>query len=141
MGGPEYREFDHTGDLGLEITGADLASLFRNSALALGDLLYDPSRVDPAEEIGILVRGGDTADLLVRFLAEVLYLFDVRGFQSCGFEFPRLGETELRALARGEPIDPDRHRLRQSVKAVTYHQAEVRRTPAGAWRARVILDV
>jgi SHS2 domain-containing protein len=122
---PPYREFEHTGDIGLEVDGADLRQLFTNAGMALADLLYDPERVRATEEIGVFLEGGDRADLLVRFLGEVLYLFDVRGLQFRSFGFRSLEDTRLRAVGCGESFRPDRHQVRTSIKAVTHHQARV----------------
>jgi SHS2 domain-containing protein len=52
----------------------------------------------------------------------------------------RLSEKGLEAEARGEPFVEQKHEIRKEIKAVTYHQAEVRQMPAG-WTARVIFDV
>lgn len=136
-----YRQFDHTGDLGFEVVGADLRRLFTNAGLALADLLYDPIRVRGREEIGIVLQGRDRADLLVRFLGEILYLFDVRGLQVRSLKIRTLEETALRAVAAGETFRSDRHRARTSIKAVTHHQARVVRRADGSWMARVVLDV
>ncbi len=46
----------------------------------------------------------------------------------------------LTASCRGEDYDPARHVLKTEIKAVTYHHAEVRETPAG-WRGVFIVDV
>ena len=40
----------------------------------------------------------------------------------------------------GEPIDPQRHRLRVDVKAVTLHRFSIEKTAQG-WEATVILDI
>ena len=40
-----YRQFDHTGDLGLEVEGTTLRVLFENAGRALFDLLCDLERV------------------------------------------------------------------------------------------------
>ena len=48
----------------------------------------------------------------------------------------RFGEAE----ALGEPFDEEKHDICKEIKAVTYHQTEVRQAPAG-WTARVIFDV
>jgi SHS2 domain-containing protein len=136
-----YREFDHTGDIGFEVVGDAPGTLFANAGLALADLLYDPDRVRPDEEIGIAVEGRDRADLLVRFLAEILYLYDVCGLQLVRLRFPLLERTRLRAIGGGERFRQQRHRARASIKAVTYHHAEVRRRADGTWKARIVLDV
>ncbi len=54
-----YRQFDHTGDLGLEVEGTTLRVLFENAGRALFDLLCDLERVRSRDEIGILVEGVD----------------------------------------------------------------------------------
>jgi SHS2 domain-containing protein len=46
----------------------------------------------------------------------------------------------LQATVRGEPIDRERHQLAHEIKAVTYHQLEVKETDAG-WQARFIVDI
>jgi SHS2 domain-containing protein len=56
------------------------------------------------------------------------------------FQFPEWSETRYRAVASGEPIDPDRHDFHDLVKAATYHGLAVERTAEGL-EARVILDV
>ena len=50
------------------------------------------------------------------------------------------GAFVLEAEARGEPLDPARHRLQVDVKAVTLHRLRVERTERG-WEAFVVLDV
>ncbi len=53
------------------------------------------------------------------------------------------GRWSVAAELWGEEIDPARHDLLTDVKAVTLHRLFVGRDPgeAGAWRARVVLDV
>ncbi len=47
---------------------------------------------------------------------------------------------EIRATAQGEKFNPARHRSRTYIKAVTYHQLSIKKTPRG-WQATVFLDV
>ncbi len=47
---------------------------------------------------------------------------------------------EIRATAQGEKFVPARHRSRTYIKAVTYHQLSIKKTPRG-WQATVFLDV
>ena len=56
------------------------------------------------------------------------------------FEIKTLTDQTLKARAWGEPFQWEKHRFKQAVKAVTYHQLRIWETPKG-WRARVILDV
>jgi SHS2 domain-containing protein len=46
----------------------------------------------------------------------------------------------LEASLRGAPYNPCRHTIKTEIKAVTYHRAEVKQTPAG-WQGVFIVDV
>lgn len=136
-----FREIDHTGDLGMEVVSRDLPGLFSRAALAMGEILYDPSVVGSREEIGMFFRGQDHADLMVRFLGEILYLFEARELLFHHFKILLVEPARLRAVGFGEGFDTNRHRIRASIKAVTYHRAQVESKREGEWRAVVILDV
>jgi len=135
-----YRIFDHTADLGVEVTGATLEELYAGAALALFDLLTDLSSVRAGVAREIVVSGEDPADLLVNFLREILYGWNGDGFLMKSCLIREVKPKRLKALLRGEPFDPARHRIQQEIKAVTYHQASVEKMGDG-WVARVIFDV
>ena len=74
---PEYTFIDHTADLGIKIRGTDLKDLFENAARALMHLMVrGGSRVE-TKTMKLSVSGEDLADLMVRWLGEVLYLLEV----------------------------------------------------------------
>ncbi|HET6489476.1 MAG TPA: archease [Syntrophales bacterium] len=135
-----YHTFDHTADLGLVIIGPSEASLFANAALAVFDIITDLARVETRETRRVSVEGDGREDLLVNFLREVLYLYNGERWLLKELRVLRISEKGLEAEARGEPFDVQKHEICKEIKAVTYHQAQVRQTPAG-WTARVIFDV
>lgn len=136
-----YRVFDHTADLGVAVFAATREQLYADAALALFDLLAELAPVREAAAREITVTGGDPADLLVNFLREALFAWNGEGFLMKSCLVREAGPQRLTALLRGEAFDPARHRIKQEIKAVTYHQAEVCQTAAGGWTARVIFDV
>lgn len=73
-------------------------------------------------------------------MSEILYLFDAEGWLFRDFEFRRLEDCSLSAIARGEKFDPERHQVNLLVKAITYHQLALEETPNG-WRAQVYVDI
>ena len=74
-----YRIFDHTADLGVEITGASQEEIYAGAAGALFDLLTDLSSV--RDGMRTLRRKGEgRTDLLVNFLRELLYSWNGKGF-------------------------------------------------------------
>ena len=135
-----YRVFDHTADLGVEVTGATLEELYAGAVFALFDLLTDLSAVRETEERTLTVEGDGPDDLLVNFLREVLYAWNGDRFLIRRCTIREVAPGQLTVLLLGEPYDPARHRIRMEIKAVTYHQASVSRTEAG-WMARVVFDV
>jgi len=56
------------------------------------------------------------------------------------FEVTRLEKGSVKAIAKGERMDPERHVLHGEVKGATYHKLEVKEID-GKWEAKVILDV
>jgi SHS2 domain-containing protein len=64
----------------------------------------------------------------------------VEGLLLRRFEVSDLGNGRFEARAWGEGFYDGRHVIRREVKAVTFHQLEVKQEQ-GQWRARVILDL
>jgi SHS2 domain-containing protein len=135
-----YRLFDHTADLGIEVSGKTRADLFANAAFALFDLLVDLDGIQQTEERTIAIQGSDETDLFVNYLREILYLFNGEGLILPHSDIGAISRRQLTARLRGERYNPSVHRVKMEIKAVTYHQAAVRRTDGG-WQGRVILDV
>ncbi len=134
-----FREFEHTGDLGIELDAPARGELFRRAAIALAALLVETAGVAEIEQREIAVEAEADVDLMHDLLTELLALFTVEGFiwrDACVKEAGR----SLRVTLRGEPFDPARHAFRGEIKAVTYHQLIVENSPDG-WHSRVIFDV
>lgn len=137
---PAYTILDHPSDLGIEARGASLVQAFQNAAIALMSIILDPSAVEPRESREVAVSGIDHEQLLVKWLSEILYLYDGQGFVCGTYSVRQLTQTELRATVLGETFSRGRHSTRMDVKAVTYHQLLVQENETGAL-VRVFLDI
>ena len=135
-----YEPLSHTGDLGMLVYGRDLQELFAHAAWAMFDLMSDATSIRPQQAITISVAATDLEDLLVRWLGELLYLYDTQRFLGCAATLTTLESTHLTATVQGETFDPTRHPIDTEIKAVTYHQITVEQID-GRWRARVIFDL
>ncbi|KPK92781.1 MAG: hypothetical protein AMJ94_04420 [Deltaproteobacteria bacterium SM23_61] len=136
----KYEIFDHTADMGVRVFGRTVEEVFVNAAYALFDQWTDLRKVRKQISQEISIRGSDREDLLIRWLGELLFLGESRGFLFKEFTIRRLDSTSLRAIARGEIFDPSRHSFKTEIKAVTYHQVEVKEVD-GKWEGRVIFDI
>jgi len=133
-----YEVIAHTADTGIVAHGRTLAELFENAAYGMFDLMFDLGPLVPTTEIEIVIESEDIRDLLVGWLSELLFRFEVDGQAWCRF---RVGTESgrIRGLVGGTPAAS--LQLRGSpIKAVTLHGLEVIRTGTG-WTATVIFDV
>ncbi|MDG7013588.1 MAG: archease [Nitrososphaerota archaeon] len=128
-------------DVAFEAEAGSLGELFESCALALTDIMVDPATLKPAVARDISLESDDADRLLYDFLTELIIAKDVDSllFREYSIETAPDGRS-LRATARGEPIDRERHSLRNDVKAVTMHMFGIRHE-GGKWMATVVLDI
>jgi SHS2 domain-containing protein len=137
---PGYRFIDHTADFRLEIFGVDEEDLFVQAAKALTDLITDPKRLEGRRRQTVTVGGDDWSDLMVNWLRELLYLWSGEERLVSHVTLHSLEPTHLKATVSTDAFRADRHPIRNEIKAVTYHQIDVRPWQTG-WRARVVFDI
>ena len=136
---------DHTADAGIEVRAAGLDELFADAAVGLCAAITDPAGVALREELEVAVVAADLERLMVEWLEELLFRFDVERLLPARSEVTveelPAGGWRLRGRVRGERFDAARHPLAVAVKAITYHGLSVARAPGGGWRATVIFDI
>jgi SHS2 domain-containing protein len=139
-----YRGDVAIADVAFEAWGATLEELFVAAADAtVNTMAGDLGAIEEKERRAILLEEKSADLLLYRFLEELVYYKDAEGLL---LRVPavRISECDgalvLEGEARGEPLDPRRHRLQADVKAVTLHLLRVEPSARG-WEAFVVLDV
>ena len=135
-----YSIIDHPSDLGIEARGESLPEAFEEAAAGLMGLIVDPLSVGTTEARDITVTGDDIEHLLVKWLSEILFLYDGKHFVPKAFKIYELTPHVVRANILGEPFLEGYHTTRIDVKAVTYHQISVMETSRGVL-LRVFLDI
>ncbi|MGA2317319.1 MAG: archease [Thermodesulfobacteriota bacterium] len=135
-----FEILDHTADIGIIVHGENLKALFENAGKAFFHLITDLRKVRRRIERRIDIGGESLDRLMVDWLSELLYLHDVENLLFKGFKVESVGEDGLRAVVKGEPFQEGVHVIKTGVKAVTYHQIEVRQEN-GRWRAQIIFDL
>ncbi len=135
-----FRILDHPADVGFEAYGSTLAEAFESSALALISLVVESETVEEHDEKVMIVNASDREQLLVKFLSEILYLFDGEGFVVKRAQIVQMDDRSLTANLRGERFDPNKHNIKLDVKAITYHQLTIEQRDSG-FLLRVYVDV
>src|SRR5512141_1389235 len=70
--------FDHTGDIGARVSGDTLDALFREAALAFTETITEPAAIQTTLAQPIQIAAPTLDDLLVDWLEELLYRFEVQ---------------------------------------------------------------
>ena len=135
-----YRLIDHTADFGMQVFGSDSQELFTNAALALFDVITDMDVLEGRNSCNITASGEDWPDLMINWLREVLYLWNGKEMLVKSVQILSLSENNISAKIYFDAYMPDRHIIKTEIKAVTYHQIQVKSSPSG-WKARVIFDI
>ena len=137
-----YRILPHTADGKFQAFGKTLEEAFGNAALATASLMWDWSKVEPRIRHFVHVSGIDREQLLVKFLGEIIYLFDTRQFllgKVDGLRIrPQFEGFSLEAVLAGEALTPH-HELYGDVKAVTYHELKIE--ACDGFTVQVVVDM
>jgi SHS2 domain-containing protein len=139
-----FRILPHTADGKFQAFGTTLEEAFSNAALATASLMWDWSKVEPRTRYSVRVRGRDLQQALVKFLGEIIFLFETRRFL--------LGEVASLTIERGEADSrieavfigdrlADRYELFGAVKAVTYNEMKIEESDCGHYTVQVVVDM
>ena len=80
--------------------------------------------------------------LLFNFLEELVFLKDAEQllFSTFKLKITKNRKYSLEATCKGEKLNPEKHDLGVDVKAITFHQFELKELKQG-YKTRVIIDI
>jgi SHS2 domain-containing protein len=135
-----FRNFDHTGDLGLEVWAETPERLFGLAAEALSAqiavALPGPADVHQA----LKLEGDEPSELLVHWLNTVLLESETRRALWTRAHVRSLGPRSIEAALEGQTLDPRRQVTLREVKAVSHHGLELD-LDGRPCRCRLVLDL
>jgi SHS2 domain-containing protein len=128
---------EHTGELKLRLEASTAARLFEDAGRALAELMGGERRSHECDiEETVALTSADREALLVDWLNELILRAEVGHVLFGEFHVDRVSDRELNATVLGWRVE----RLRNPVKAATFHEVAVREAKGG-YEATVILDV
>ncbi len=136
----------HTADAGIWATAPDLAGLFEQSALALGELIAEagPDGRFDWREVGL--EAPDLPGLAYAWLNELIAIVDIHRAAIVATEVTELADAadgrpaRLRARVGLRSFGEPGVRVLGQVKSATYHRLRVERAGDG-WRLEGFLDL
>jgi len=136
-----YSYFEVTADEGIVARGESIAEMLSNAAKATFGIMVRLEGVEPRETLEFEFTSPSLEELLLDFLTQLLALKDIHSMFFSEFDVEVEEGREgfkLRCRARGEGFRA-RHEVFTEVKAITYHNMEVKKNRL--WEARFVVDV
>jgi SHS2 domain-containing protein len=138
---PVFKLLPHTADIRLFVAAATQEEMFRSALEGMGylqkkDFCKEKKGLFFTED-KIQVKAADITSLLIDFLSEALTLSQINKVIYCEVSFPELSGTELTAIIKGNKVDY----FDEDIKAVTYHEAEVKQNKNNQLETVIIFDI
>lgn len=130
----------HTADTRLYAEGSSRAELFEAALEGMNRIIKKNGCGENGEfplVKNIAVSSVDFTSLLIDFLSEVLAFSHEERALFCRVEFSKLTENDLVAKIFGKKADG----FDEDIKAVTYHEAEIRKNEKGNWETVIVFDI
>jgi SHS2 domain-containing protein len=129
-------------DAVIEAYGSTLEEAFESAAKGLNDTMIDLKGVKPDREIKIQASGHDMEELLFDWLDKVMLLLVADGIVMSEFsvKIKQDNEYSLEGIVRGEKLNLQKHHYKVEIKAVTYHEMEIRQDSSRT-TVRFLLDL
>jgi SHS2 domain-containing protein len=130
-----FEELPHTADWALRVWAPSLPDLFVQAARGKNFLAGALPAPGARHSRIFAAKAPDVESLLVLFLSELVFLAEQEHLVFDAFEISLHG-LELNANMSGAPILS----LNKPIKAVTYHNLQIRTTPTG-FEVEIVFDV
>lgn len=125
----KYITIDHTADLAIKVSGESLKDVFITAVAAWRELVLGDSSIRKREFRRLNIEAQSVEELLVNFLSEINYFFQVRKWicqEVIQLEIVKEQDTFfLNANLSGENFTLNRHEVQSEIKAVTFHQLKI----------------
>lgn len=139
-----YKFIDHTADIAVDVDADKLNELFIASAQAWRDSISDDKIPTLLNEKSLGIQEANLEVLLVSFLSELNYLFQQESWimnSIHSIEVLKEGNNwHLRAKIFGSHFDHNKLKLKAEIKAITYHQMEIKEEQ-GKFFTRIVFDI
>ena len=135
----DFKVLDISGDVGLTIYGTTMKEVFENAARGLFSLITDPETISETETRIVTTDSDDEEGLLIKWLNELIFLFDAHGFVAKDYRID-YSSTRLTAAIKGGIFDEEKHEKNLLIKAATYHNLALKKN-SSLYEATVMFDI
>lgn len=138
----KFKFFDHTADAKFQAYGRSLEEAFSHAALATASLMWNYDSVEDKICQPLRIKGIDLKQLLVKFLEEVLFLWDTRKFLLKSAKVIRIDKNgdlyKLEAQFFGDYFSK-KYKIFGEAKAITYNEMRIENNDH--FMVQVVVDI
>ena len=145
----KFEILEHAADIRFKIFGSSPKELFKNAVYALGHA-QKPEIVERST-VGVLIgrlRGRHVSEdfslesmdyntMLIDFLSDVLSRSDAQNAVFFDVKFREFSEFKITGKIYGVKVDD----FSKNIKAVTYHEVDVKEAESGKWQTQLVFDI
>ena len=140
-----YSFVDHAADIAVDIKADSLNELFIASALAWRKSISDYENIKSNSEKKFSIKEDSLEILLVSFLSELNFIFQseiwmMNSIHSLQIVKQNNNDWNLSAELLGQNFNREKMNLKAEIKAVTYHQMEIKEQK-GKFSTRIVFDI
>ena len=136
----KFEYLPHTADIRMKIEADSLPLLFKAGLIGMSEILKENHCLNNGTgDIRRIatVNAPDISCLLIDFLSDVLSSCYTENAIFCDFEIMEFSEHLISAEILGSAVSE----FSEEIKAVTYHEADVKRNASGTWESIVVFDI
>lgn len=134
----KFKYLPHTSEAKFVAYSTNIVGVFRNSALAMFNILGDTTKVKPKKKINIKIKAKSYESLLYDFLDELLFLHDTERIFVHDVKAIKIKDFELTATVECDSLK--NYELKSEIKAITYNGMTIKKTQKG-YEATVVVDI
>lgn len=128
----------HTADIRIKVTADTLPNLFDLALKNMNRVLlpeFKPLRKPLTMKFRI--KSPDTTSMIVDFLSEVLSLSHIHKALFVDLVIDKMTDRQMSGSLKGAHV----REFEEDIKAVTYHEADVKVNEEGDWETVIIFDI
>lgn len=138
-----YKFIDHPADIAVEVTAGTIEKLFEISAEAWKYSALENTSAESPFELHFEIESSTLEGLLVEFLGELNFILCMRKLVFSKIKqmiIKEDGQFKITASIYFEDFNPDLHRLKDEIKAITFHQMNIVKK-GNNYFTRIIFDI
>lgn len=136
----KFQIIPHVADIRLYVQANSLRELFEAVIQGMNEIIkkgFCKKLRKGSISRKIDINSTDQTSLLIDFLSEVLTLSQIEKAIFCQVEIDNLKDNHIKAKVNGAKVE----NFDEDIKAVSYHEADVKQDKNGNWETTIVFDI